>query len=187
MGVKKVFTTDFKGDPVEWAVFAAGTVVMVPATEAPTADELVALALRVLEANGPVFPGTPSGDFNPVQLTKFFGEGCAEWFVFFEATGGYPRGTSLFGVYIGSLVSSMEIGLGQRAFREKDSEGCHVVCTSFDLAPKVWSPESHAGFPSASRMLVWLMLLVRQRSANTNAPFVSHEVLVNYVLPMLVQ
>jgi len=185
--VRKVFTTNYEGEPVEWAVFAAGTVVMIPATHASTIGELAVLAESILKENGPTCPGTPSGDFSSVQLTRFFGEGCAEWFVFFETNNSCPKGTALFGVYMGSLQSSLRIGLQQRLAREQDSQACQVVCTSFDLAPILWSPETHASFPLTARALVRLMLLVQQRSAKNDVPFVSHEILVKFVLPMLVQ
>lgn len=189
--VKKVFTTDYKGEPVEWAVFEAGTVVMVPAADASTFDDLAAVAVRVLKKNGPVYPGGPAGDFDSVRLEKFFGEGCAEWFVFFDVDGSFPQGTALFGVYIGSPQSGsppdLFIGLHQLDAREKDAQASQVASSSFDLAPVAWSPETHVNFPLKSRRLVRLLLLVQKRSAQTGGQFFSHEVMIKFVLPMLVQ
>lgn len=183
--VQKVFTTNYEGQPMVWAVFAAGTVVMVPATQASTVDELTTLTLSILKENGPVYPGTPSGDFNAVRLERFFGEGCVEWCVKFEVDPKCPKGTALFGFYIGNHQKPIAVGLEQRNAREKDSRVCQIACTSFDLAPVVWSPETHASFPRSSRALVRLMLLVQNRCANTGTRFVSHEVLVTSMLPML--
>lgn len=188
--VEKVYTTDYAGPSVVWAVFEAGTVVMVPAAGAATKNELIALALRVLDRNGRVYPGTSSGDFNPVQLAKFFGDGCAEWFVFFAAEGDFPQGTMMFGVYIGNggAHEGIRIGVQQRAARENDSQNRQIGCTSFDLQPVIWSSETHASFSQASRDLVWCMLLVQHRLNGSNqSSFVSHEVLLKFVLPMLVQ
>lgn len=182
--VEKVFTTDYKGEPLDWAVFAAGTVVMVPASKALAVDALIKVAQQVLKDNGPICPGSSSGDFNAVQLTHFFGEGCMEWCVFFEVDGDAPQGTALFGVYMGDPKPSFAIGLEQRAAREEDSRDCQVKCTSLDLL--VWSTQTHARFPVASRALVKLMLLIERR-ARIGSPFVSHEILVRFLLPMLVQ
>mmetsp|Transcript_21233 Transcript_21233/g.39322 ORF Transcript_21233/g.39322 Transcript_21233/m.39322 type:complete len:235 (-) Transcript_21233:31-735(-) len=183
--VKKVFA-DYQGPSLEWAVFPAGTVIMVPASVATTENKLLAVARDVLGRNGPICPGTPSGDFNPMRPTQYLGEACAEWFVFFTMDGDFPEGTALFGVHIssGEHESALHIGLQQRAARERDSHDLQVACTSFQL---VWSPETHAKFPRASRELARLMLLVQQRRARSDQAFVSHEVLVKFLLPILVQ
>jgi len=96
----------------------------------------------------------------------------------------------MFGVYISTEEapsSEVQIGLYQRSARESDSKDCQVVCTSFDLPPVTWSPEAHVTFPSSSRKLVELMLLLQQRCNRTGFSFVSHEVLVKSVLPFLVE
>lgn len=187
--VKKVFTTDYQGEPVQWAVFPRGTVVMVPASAATTANELAVLAQGILRESGPVFPGSSSADFNPIQLENFFGEGCAEWFVIFELGQDAPPGSLFFGVHVEVGTShALPIGLRQRAARMDDSIDCQVACTSFDLPPKViWSPDTHSGFSLASRELVMVMLLVQRRCTETCKPFVSHEMLVKLLLPMLVE
>jgi len=54
------------GDHKSWVVFKHGTCVVLP-DPAPD-DDLAAVATEILREYGPVYPGTPAGDFVTVTL-----------------------------------------------------------------------------------------------------------------------
>jgi len=153
--VRKVYTTDYNGKPVHWAVFPNGTVIMVKDDETLTANILVEKAEAAIADLGPVYTGTPSGDMNPVQLEKFFGEGCNEWYVIFNhsysqlhcisgfygvflddgnvaATKGLEPNELLFGGK-DSDTQALPIAFRMRSARELDAAVGTVACTSFDF------------------------------------------------------
>merc|ERR1712187_845215 len=110
--------------------------------------------------------------------------------------GSFPHGTSMVGVHVnesaamseGSFAQELRIGMLQRNARQQDFHDRQVACTSFDIKPPVvWSLETHASFPAASRQLVHQLLLVQRRLENSNSPFVPHELFLRRVLPMLVE
>ena len=59
---KVIFKNEISVDSKAWILFKNGTVVLVPETQSvETATEA---AKKIMEKDGPVYPGTPHGDFN---------------------------------------------------------------------------------------------------------------------------
>lgn len=114
--------------PCRWCVYPRGTVVLFEAT-VPAAS-LVAEAQLFMRQNGSVYPGSPSGDFDPVPLNN-------GWLVNFEAP---KQGTTFFGVLLDSTYSAYTAGFAQRQAREKDAL-CFPVCTSSNFVERCRSPK----------------------------------------------
>ena len=117
--IEKLFPFDDGGPPYRWCVYPRGTVVMF-GKENVSAVKLVAEAQYFMHQNGHVWPGSPSGDFDPVRLNN-------AWLVNFGA----PTGVVFFGVLLDSahIDSPISAGLAQRHAREVDAR-CFPVCCS---------------------------------------------------------
>lgn len=106
-----------------WVVFASGTAFFSePSDELPIdalGPELVRAAKIALEELGPVIPGTPSADFNPVLLDDWF-PGEFIYFVSYD----HP---SVATIVIADEDDALAAGLEARARRNTDLEVRHVV------------------------------------------------------------
>jgi len=106
-----------------WVVFASGTAFFSePSDELPIdalGPELVRAAKIALEELGPVIPGTPSADFNPVLLDDWF-PGEFIYFVSYD----HP---SVATIVITDEDDGLAAGLEARARRTTDHEVRHVV------------------------------------------------------------
>ena len=106
-----------------WVVFANGTAFFSePSDELPleaTPAEIVRAAEIALEELGPVIPGTPSADFNPVLLDEWFpGE-----FIFFVS---YDH-PSVATIVIAEDDDALSAGLEARARRNADIDARSIV------------------------------------------------------------
>jgi hypothetical protein len=106
-----------------WVVFASGTAFFSePSDELPRdarGPELIRAAKIALEELGPVIPGTPSADFNPVLLDDWF-PGEFIYFVSYD----HP---SVATIVIADEDDALAAGLEARARRNADHELRRVV------------------------------------------------------------
>ncbi len=106
-----------------WVVFAGGTAFFSePSDDLPldaSNAELIRAAKIALEELGPVIPGTPSADFNPVLLDDWF-PGTFIYFVSYD----HP---SVATIMIADEDDALAAGLEARARRNADHEARHIV------------------------------------------------------------
>lgn len=106
-----------------WVVFAGGTAFFSePSDDLPldaSNAELIRAAKIALEELGPVIPGTPSADFNPVLLDDWF-PGTFIYFVSYD----HP---SVATIVIADEDDALAAGLEARARRNTDHEARHIV------------------------------------------------------------
>ena len=106
-----------------WVVFASGTAFFSePSDELPRdarGPELIRAAKIALEELGPVIPGTPSADFNPVLLDDWF-PGEFIYFVSYHP----PSGAT---IVIADEDDALAAGRVARARRNADHEARRIV------------------------------------------------------------
>ncbi|MFG1799410.1 hypothetical protein ACGFI4_04440 [Micromonospora carbonacea] len=105
-----------RGDSKSWVAFAHGTCVVLP-DPGPTAD-LAAQAVDILREFGPVYAGSPAGDFSTVILDP--GPG---WVVY----GHHPDVLTYVGADEVSDSGGVVVGLYGRRKRDADGHELYVV------------------------------------------------------------
>lgn len=100
-----------------WVLFENGTVVFLPSAQ-PDSDLSLA-AQDILREHGPVHIGSPSGDFDPIELENNLG-----WIVSFD----HPDILTLVAPdEIEADASEIQVGLLGRSKRGEDAQTPHVV------------------------------------------------------------
>lgn len=102
------------GDRKSWVLFAHGTCVVL----VDPAEDLARQAVEILRAYGPVYPGSPAGDFGTIDLVAAPG-----WVV----TGHHPDVLNYVAPAEVSQVSDVLVGMTGRAKRDRDGRELTVV------------------------------------------------------------
>ncbi|KAL2827489.1 hypothetical protein BJY01DRAFT_255671 [Aspergillus pseudoustus] len=113
------------GGSKSWVLFERGTIVILTDPSSTTTPDLATQAIEILEEWGPVHAGTPSGDFNVIDLNGNDDDDAPGGYV---VTGHHPDVLN----YVPSDAvqegaPDMIVGLIGRGNRDEDARGLTVV------------------------------------------------------------
>ncbi len=106
-----------------WVLFANGTYVIIKDS---TVKDAAAFATKINKQYGPVYPGSPAGDFGVIHLTRTNG-----WAVSgqYDAMYTYVDSSELLNAGI-QHPTDVDVGLLGRRKRDKDGKECRIICIS---------------------------------------------------------